>query len=249
MALAVGRRKLMALIVRRSPSLPKRPIPGTMALTEEVPSAAGAAEETNAAGSAETKGPDTSWVVMGYALVILGAVAAWVLFWRIDPKPFVAAAGFSAFAPLYVLAQSIERVMEPFVKYLGSTDDEKEEGSDKKTTKDEAKAKLETAVAALNNGEGSPDTAAHYLALLTQIRRNTTVIAWAIASATAMVLCGIFGFRLLSATGLDVPWGGLDVVITGLAVGSGTKPLHDLISNMQKSKDEKSNPEEAATTG
>jgi hypothetical protein len=75
----------MALIVRRTPMLPELPIPGTMTLTEEIPSAGGA-EEAKAAGSAETKGPDTSWVVMGYGLVILGAVAAWLLFWWIDPE-------------------------------------------------------------------------------------------------------------------------------------------------------------------
>jgi hypothetical protein len=33
-------------------------------------------------------------------------------------------------------------------------------------------------------------------------------------------------------------------VISGLAVGSGTKPLHDLISSLQKAKEEREDPPE-----
>lgn len=61
-----------------------------------------------------------------------------------------------------------------------------------------------------------------------------------------MAVCGAFGVLLLSAIGLDAPeW--FDIVVTGLAIGSGTKPLHDLISNVQKAKDQREDPAETTT--
>ena len=34
----------------------------------------------------------------------------------------------------------------------------------------------------------------------------------------------------------------VDLLVTGLAVGGGTKPLHDLVSNLQASKEAKKDP-------
>lgn len=59
-----------------------------------------------------------------------------------------------------------------------------------------------------------------------------------------MALCGLFGILLLRLVGLKGVPAECDIVLTGLAVGSGTKPLHDLISNVQKAKDQKEDPEE-----
>jgi hypothetical protein len=77
-----------------------------------------------------------------------------------------------------------------------------------------------------------------------KIRRNTAVIAWGVASFLAMVLCGWFGILLLRLTGLKGVPAELDIVLTGLQFGSGTKPLHDLISNVQKAKERKEDPPE-----
>jgi len=80
---------------------------------------------------------------------------------------------------------------------------------------------------------------------------------WAMAAALAMAICawvGIFLLRSVETSGTpsvaaskslssDPPgkspsnppnrW--VDLVITGLVVGAGTKPLHDLVSNVQTS--------------
>jgi hypothetical protein len=181
---------------------------------------------------------DTSWVAYSFIVVIIGAVASWVIFELVDPKLYEPAVGISIFAPMYVIAQGIERLMEPFTKYLGDAAD----ASGATRSKAYAVQQLETEIAA-----GNLTLAVQWQALLDQIRRNRAVITWAIASFVAMVLSGWFGFQLLRSTGLDAP-GGIDVVITGLAIGSGTKPLHDLISNLQKSKNVKSDPSESATT-
>jgi hypothetical protein len=88
---------------------------------------------------------------------------------------------------------------------------------------------------------------------------NRAVLMWAIASTLAMVICAWVGIFLLrsvetpsstaataavakaasgptggqSPTSLPNRW--VDLVVTGLVVGAGTKPLHDLISNIQTS--------------
>jgi hypothetical protein len=196
--------------------------------------------------AAPSTGPDTSWAVAGVLLVIIGGFAAYGIFEVRDPEEFTPGPGFSAFAPMYIIAQSVERLLEPFTKFMGNiTAQTPAEGggtTTQKVTKEDAMAGLELWVA-----RGHLEGAATWQALLDRIRRNTTVIAWGLASLGAMLLSGFFGFQMLLATGLDVPEG-LDIAITGLAIGSGTKPLHDLISNLQKSKDDKTNPSQSATT-
>jgi hypothetical protein len=91
---------------------------------------------------------------------------------------------------------------------------------------------------------GDAQRAADWQGAVDEIRKNTSVIAWTLASVLGMVLCGLFGLFMLRLVGLSgVPkW--VDIVITGIAVGSGTGPLHDLIANVQTSKEQKQDPPE-----
>jgi hypothetical protein len=69
-----------------------------------------------------------------------------------------------------------------------------------------------------------------------------------------MAVSAALGLYLLHAVGLpEGSWRGgpfsaqglrrwVDLLVTGLAVGGGTKPLHDLISNLQASKEAKKDP-------
>jgi hypothetical protein len=54
-----------------------------------------------------------------------------------------------------------------------------------------------------------------------------------------MVGCGYLHAFFLKTVGVSgiQPW--VDLLITGLVVGGGTKLLHDLISNLQAAKDDK----------
>jgi hypothetical protein len=193
------------------------------------------------AGTAAAEGPDTSWTVVAFVLVIAAAFGAWGLYELVDPKLFRPPEGISAFAPMYILAQAIERLLEPFSNHLATA---KADG--KQVTKPEAELARDAAFANLldvtkTDPEALATRAAAAQALLDRVKRNTAVIAWALASVLAMAACGAFGIRLLTAIGFDAPpfW---DIAISGLAIGSGTKPLHDLISNLQKSKENKANP-------
>jgi hypothetical protein len=203
-----------------------------------------AAVETTNATAEETKGPDTVWVIAAYGLVVGSAALAWLLYKLIDPAAPVVAPGLSALAPIYILAQGIERLLEPFSKLLGSTTDD----AGARTSKEQARTQRDAAFATLVTSPSSElaVAAASAQAVLERIRRNTVVIAWALATGIAMFACGAFGIRLLTTLGFDAPafW---DIAITGLAVGSGTKPLHDLISNLQKARDGRSNPPGVST--
>jgi hypothetical protein len=163
----------------------------------------------------------------------------WGIWKGIQPGEFVPIEGVSIFAALYIMAQVIERVLEPFSSYIGAAEgnvngesgDPGGGGGGKRFySKGEVYAELR------NGQRGDP---AYWLALLARIRRNRAIIMWAISSFLAMLISGGLGIFLLKTIGLKDAPPIVDVLFTGLIVGSGTKPLHDLISNIQKSSSEK----------
>lgn len=63
-------------------------------------------------------------------------------------------------------------------------------------------------------------------------RANRAVFFWAIASICGIGIAGGFGFFLLQSIAAGVnPY--LDLAVTGLTIGAGTKPTHDLITSLQ----------------
>ena len=178
---------------------------------------------------------DLPYVAVAYVLVIAGAFAGRVLWYLAHHPTVTVVAGVSTFAPLYIFSQSIERVLEPFSTMLGRA------GGAKKP--DAVKARDEAVVGR------DPAEAAKWQRIVDQIRRNTAAITWGLASLLGMLASGAFGILLLQMIGFkDVPafW---DIAVTGLAIGSGTKPLHDLISNLQKAKENREDPPETGGTG
>jgi len=173
--------------------------------------------------------PSISYMVVAYIVVIAGAYLSWLLYKHVKPQPPVAVQGVSIFAALYVFAQCIERVMEPFTSWLGWT-------AAKVNPTDERK-RLVTKKAALMLMADTPSV--ENRALVARIRRNKAVITWAIASFLAMLASGGLGILLLQSVGYKSAPVWVDVLVTGLAIGSGTKPLHDLISNLQDSSSQK----------
>ncbi len=55
---------------------------------------------------------------------------------------------------------------------------------------------------------------------------------WAIASVCGLGISGV-GFFLLQSVSSDHVNTVLDLAVTGLAIGAGTKPVHDLITSIQ----------------
>lgn len=175
------------------------------------------------AGPPVAKARQVFWPAYVLGLFV-GPLAGWAL-WRWAGEPyFLPSTEYSAFALLYVFAQAIERGIEPLTKHL-----ERIPFLNKKQAKndDEDQAIVHQAPVTANQDV---------------VDQNRCVLLWSLASFVAMVLCGYAGvmmFRILAqAETVDIhPM--VDIAITGLAIGAGTKPLHDLISYVQKSKEKK----------
>ena len=100
-----------------------------------------------------------------------------------------------------------------------------------------------------------------------RLRATRGVFLWAVATVLAMLLAAVLGFFLLRSletshsptappgvsiatnrkTGEKDPNRALDLLLTGLVVGAGTKPLHDLISQVQASKNNTKDPNATGT--
>lgn len=96
----------------------------------------------------------------------------------------------------------------------------------------------------MNGKVGGGTAAADAQRMVNQFRANSSALSFGLAAAIAMVACGYLGVFFLHSLGVTSTGIVLDLLITGLAVGGGTKPLHDLISNVQKAKDAKQDPKE-----
>lgn len=171
--------------------------------------------------------PREKIVLWGYVAVAVAAVAA-VIF-AINDKVFdisitVDTDDFQWFALLYIAAQAIERLLEPMMGQVKAGE--------------VAVAKAGVAAAVGDEGKATKQT------VLSQVQADRAVIAWAAASTIALVTCGILGLGMIeSLANVDVAEGrsadvftAFDVIFTGLVIGAGTKPLHDLITKIEKSK-------------
>jgi hypothetical protein len=183
-----------------------------------------------------------AWLTGCYLAVIAGARAA-VGVWALrNPSVPVPVAGISVFAPLYILAQGIERLLDPlssFITVKPPTAGTSKTSDAKKVRKQKAQDAVNEAIAA-----GDAQRAAEWQAVVDQIRRNTGLLAWTIASVLGMVICGAFGLFMLRMVGFTAVPKQVDLILSGLAVGAGTKPLHDLIGNLQAAKEGKQDPPE-----
>lgn len=76
-------------------------------------------------------------------------------------------------------------------------------------------------------------------------RRLTAVVTWGVATGLGFLLCAQLNITLLQAvrannSGQPPFWA--DLLVTGLVVGAGTKPLHDLVCSIEHGKQARKNP-------
>lgn len=72
-----------------------------------------------------------------------------------------------------------------------------------------------------------------------KVRTNRAVFFWALNSCLASIGCGWLKLSFLATIGVLTGPAWVHIAITGLVVGGGTKPLHDLITNIEKAKEAK----------
>jgi hypothetical protein len=173
--------------------------------------------------------PKPKWVAISYVAVAVGAVIALILRPHVDVPKIEIDEGFTALAVLYIVAQAIERLMQPATELTAGA-----------KAKKEAKEEIRKGENTLANKEK-----------VLQIEADRAVCFWAVATILALAACLVLGLGLIQSIaaigGGDVPslFKAVDLLITAIAIGAGTKPLHDLIGTIQNSK-QKTDPSAAA---
>ena len=168
------------------------------------------------------------YTVLALGIAVPAFLAAWGLHgnssstYRIDSH-------WGAFTGLFILALAIERALEPFSRRLGPD-----------TTK--AKNARDRQLACARADDRARAAVEHQLAV-DRCRRLTAVVTWGMATAAAFLLCAELNVTLMqavraSSSGAPPFWA--DLLVTGLVVGAGTKPLHDLVANIERGKQSRS---------
>lgn len=188
-------------------------------------------------------GPSVKRIGWSYVFVVVAGVVAWLIYTKSDPAPLVVNAdAFTVFAPFYIAAQAIERALEPFAARWKNTTAEKvglKRAKAKKALLEDPPAGTPApTLEAMEAVETEIETAELALA---KARAERAIPLWAAASAIGLLVCSSLGLGLIAAVSATPPAGEfvrtVDVLLTGLAIGAGTKPLHDLIARIEKAKE------------
>ena len=171
----------------------------------------------HATGKSDSMMPGTGqqigYTVLGVGLAATAFFIAWALHgsrsstYRIDNQ-------WSALTGLFVLALAIERALEPFSRKLGP------DTTNAKDRRDGPDRKLSSAIE--------------------MRRRLTAVVTWGVATGLSFLLCAKLNITLMeavAANGSGQPPFWADLLVTGLVVGAGTKPLYDLLTNIERQQD------------
>ena len=163
-------------------------------------------------------GQQIGYTVLGVGLAATAFFIAWALHgsrsstYRIDNQ-------WSALTGLFVLALAIERALEPFSRKLGP---DTTRAKDERDTPDRKVSDAECQRA------------------IDMRRRLTAVVTWGVATGLSFLLCAKLNITLMeavAANGSGQPPFWADLLVTGLVVGAGTKPLHDLLTNIERQQD------------
>jgi len=225
----------MAMVRRNSVAAA---VPRQMRSTDDDPTQALSSDEITVVGSLEMAAsapskPAHPWaVVLGLGFAAVGGVGAFLAQDMMRQPTLEMSSQMSVWASLVVFTAVVERVLEPFTRWLPGR---------------AAQRRYELAVAAMENGaRGGMMAAARAKADVAQARADRGVMAWGLASGGATILAAFAGFFLLRMVVADPAFNSIptwvDALVSGLVVGTGTKPLHDVISRMQRSNDQSADP-------
>jgi hypothetical protein len=163
--------------------------------------------------------------------VAVAAVIMWLAYhsW-IKPVPIHFTTGYVPYAGVVFMTAGLERFLEPLSQVLLPSDPAKQAAASSKSEAQAMGADPATSAAAVAVKAAK---AADEQAKADRLRERRTIIFWAIASICGLGISGGFGFFLLQSVSVTPVNSFLDLAITGLTIGAGTKPLHDLITSMQ----------------
>lgn len=190
------------------------------------------------------------YIVTTVILVAIGVVLG-IVFAQTSQVEVVQVEGMAAFAILYALAQTIERVNQflvPIADFVLS-----KIGVSKTTASDNKKMALQSlrtarmatvaygAVGFAAGGdmkaveEAAKDTAEQEQ-VVTTANKEKSLLTNGLAFVLAMVAVGLFKFSLLASIGYTSVPAVVDLIVTASAIMGGSSGLSDVISKVQKSK-------------
>ncbi len=199
-----------------------------------------AAEDTGADGAANS----TRWL---RPLIAVGAITAVLIAWAITvqvthdlainfgtlmPKPVD---GTTIFAVFFVAAAAIERLLEPIAGLLPDKADLKQDAQAAKVDAGMAVArgKSDKAVQPMLNDAAQKAVKAKDWVF------GQTVGFWALATIISVVASALLKLYLPYVVGIASGGRAFQILATGLTIGGGTKPLHELIGYISAAKDAK----------
>jgi hypothetical protein len=168
-------------------------------------------------------------------------------------------AGLTIFATFYAAAQAIERLLEPISSVLFP----KEKPADDYASKlDEVEGKMTKWASVIGNpGASQTDKdaakqeaeaklleAANAKAKLDGRHLDRVISFWAAATILGMWASATLHLYFLKVIGVAGGSRGLEILATGLIIGAGTKPLHDLITSMSAKAEQKSKGSDSENT-
>jgi hypothetical protein len=207
--------------------------------------------------------PEGLHLVLGVGIFGVGVLLVAAILPGLFPEhsiTFSPADGVSAFALFFLAATVVERAIEPFASGLvratpqwstGTSGNARGAGSQRAAsasgplaalgkTKAEALTMRSSLIARVvdgstaNAGEDTTRAAAEQ-ATADQAVVNATFVLWAVATLVAAPIVFYFGLSLPRALGVTAGTNlQVDQILPAIVVGSGTKPLHDLFSSVQK---------------
>lgn len=185
--------------------------------------------------------PDAKLLLIVFASVLASYLVALILSGWVWDKgaldgPAQLVADVNIFALVYVFAQVIERLLEPLSALWMPT-------ADVAMSRDEAVAN------ALTTGStADAKVAAEKQAALNQLRADRAILFWGVACTLAFFASASIKIYFLQIIGFSAAprWG--EVLVTGLLIGSGTKPVHDIVQRIQKASSDAQDPSETSSS-
>jgi hypothetical protein len=232
----------------RSEAFPRRRVSYVAAPKTLASGAAGAMDAPEAQTASPSPWPTAALGLVAIVTIVIVAYLADKIWGddMFDKAVAVAAVpGVTVFAVFFVTAQALERLLEPLSAVL-LTKDGLTDGYAKAL--DAVEAKLADWAAAIGDASKAASTktaaetamkaAADAKAKLDGRQQNRTVLFWAIATVFGIAASAALRLYLLKTVGIKADLRLVEVLATGLVIGAGTKPLHDLVTTISEKKDQ-----------